>query len=157
MQRYFSLLGQCFFKSTDFGGKYDRPKTSNVPQPFPSLKPEIKKAKFSRHADEVALVLEGKNLWFCHKIKIKSLNTHTSKVIELSGKFTTDRSINYNYVPASENDLLIDDKDSTIDVTLYSHFSKPISKCRIETEKMVSCDRYCTCKYLCMHVLKVYL
>ena len=134
MLRYESLLGQCFFSLPDLGGKYDRPKTSIVPQPYPSLKPSIKKAKFSRYADEVALVLEGGNLWFCHKIKVKNPNAGF-RIIMPNGKLS-ERSIHFNYIPENENDLLIE-HHSTVDITLYSHFSSPISH-KIGAEKMVS-------------------
>ena len=47
------------------------------------------------------------------------------------------RSINFNYTPQHCDDLLIDQMSTTVDITLYSHFCKPI-KCTVEVEKMVS-------------------
>lgn len=100
------------------------------------LKPEVTKAKFFRHADEVAIVLEGLNLWFCHEILVGS-RKETRITINPKGQETTNRSIIFNYTPKKEDDLLISHKSSKVTITLYSHFCKPITKHDIPAEIMV--------------------
>ena len=105
------------------------------PQKFPSLKPSVSSVTVSHHGEEVALILEGDNLWFCHKIKVG--NRVGARVIKAKGPDTTRRSINFNYVPKHDGDLLIAPKDTKVSVTLYSHFSKPITKHDVEANRKV--------------------
>ena len=112
-----------------------------LPKKFPSLKPSVSSVTVSHHGEEVALILEGENLWFCHKIKI--VNRAGARIITATGPYVTKRSINFNYVPQHSGDLLIAPRDTTVSVTLYSHFSKPITKRGVEARKKV-------CKMICL-------
>lgn len=87
------------------------------------LNPEVSSVTFYRHGDEIALVLQGENLWFCSKISIKSKSG--SRVIDTMGADATSRSIHFNYVPKNENDLLIEKDAETVDIVYYSCFAKP--------------------------------
>lgn len=138
MQRYYSLLMNTkYFESEEFGGKYTFPPTSNTPKQFKS-KPIVTKAEFYRHDDEVAVVLEGNNLWFCHKIKINTRQDARYIEFNAEGQDTTMRSINFNYKPEQDNDLLIKHRSSKVSITLYSHFYKANILHDIEAIKMVS-------------------
>jgi GTP-binding protein EngB required for normal cell division len=100
---------------------------------IPILKPNAKSIKFYRHGEEVALVLEGTNLWFCSHIKITG--TGGTRIINTLDVSPTCHSINFNYTPKDKEDLLIKRKDEFVEVTLFSHFSKSIKK-KLPAEKM---------------------
>ena len=146
MQRYHSLLQGSFFNSTSLGDKYVLPKQSlYVPQQFENVKPEVKKARFFRHADEVAVVLEGVNLWFCHHIKVGTRGDARIIEIDAQGQDMTMRSISFNYIPKQDDDLLITEsiRLKKVSITLFSHFCKSLQNI-VEVEKMVS---NCKCEY----------
>lgn len=137
MLEYQTLIESSFLKSPYHGGIYEFPEPlGTTPPAFKSLKPDVTKANFFRHADEVAIVFEGTDLWFCHKVEVgagrKPIN------IEAKGQDTTMRSISFNYTPRHSDDLIIDDRLSKIAITVYSHFSEPF-QLEIEAQKMVCC------------------
>ena len=128
-----------------------------LPKKFPSLKPSVSSVTVSHHGEEVALILEGENLWFCHKIKIG--NRAGARIIRATGPDVTRRSINFNYVPQHSGDLIIHNvapRDTTVSVTLYSHFSKPILKRGVEARKKV-CKMICTLMILVCVLLAINL
>ncbi len=59
---------------------------------------------------------------------------------DAKGQDMTMRSISFNYIPKSDDDILIAESVSTkkISITLYSHFCKSIRKNDVDAEKMVS-------------------
>lgn len=132
------LVSSGYFESDEFGGNYIFPQNSNTPKQF-KMKPNVTKAEFFRHDDEVAIVLKGINLWFCHKIKIGTRQDARYIEVNAEGQDTTMRSINFNYKPKEEYDLLIRSKPSkvNINITLYSHFFKANVLRDIEAIKMV--------------------
>lgn len=97
-----------------------------------ALKPDLSSITFYRHGDEIALVLQGENLWFCSKIKITSKSG--SRVIDTVGADASSRSIHFNYVPRDKNDLLIEINAETADIVCYSHFAKSIRKNKLPVE-----------------------
>jgi GTP-binding protein EngB required for normal cell division len=100
--------------------------SSKVIQEIPILKPDAKSINFYRHGEEVALVFEGTNLWFCSHIKITKKGR--SRLINALESPPTCHSIHFNYTPKNEDDLLINKKEDVIDVLFYSHFTKSIRK-----------------------------
>ena len=134
--RYKTAIAESFLKSTD-GEKYLLPSNLLIPKQI-SLKPQVHKARFFRHADEVALVLEGKNMWFCHRIKVGNRDGSKFINIDARGQDTAMRSLSFNYIPKDDGDLLIGPKGTTVDITLFSHFCKPIKQQNVSAEKIVS-------------------
>ncbi len=102
------------------------------------MKPKVSRALFFRHADEIAIVLEGENLWFCHKIKIGAREEARIIEIDADGQDTTMRTINFCYIPKGTDDLLIRIDSKNVTITLFSHFCKPVPQRNVEAKKMVS-------------------
>jgi hypothetical protein len=112
--------------------------SSKVIQEIPILKPDAKSINFYRHGEEVALVFEGTNLWFCSHIKITKKGR--SRLINALESPPTCHSIHFNYTPKNEDDLLINKKEDVIDVLFYSHFTKSIRK-KLPAYQIVSCSK----------------
>ncbi|XP_019853136.1 PREDICTED: uncharacterized protein LOC109582702 [Amphimedon queenslandica] len=89
------------------------------------LKPDVSSVTFYRHGDEIALVLQGQNLWFCSKICINGKNHITIDHLEADA---INRSVRFNYTPKNEKDLIIERHTETVDILLYSHFASPIKR-----------------------------
>ena len=123
------------------------------------LKPDVSSIKFYRHGDEIALVLEGENLWFCYNIRITSTDGSSTRTIKSTLEANaTCHSINFHYTPSDDKDLLIQrGKSVTVDVVLYSHFANPINKKNIPAKCMVSytfkqyCSSYNFTRVLILH------
>lgn len=98
-------------------------------------KPSVSGIIFSRLGDEIAVAVEGDNLWFCDQIKVGSRSG--SRVINTCGSDASKRSINFNYVPSSDGDLLVEHKADTVEVCLYSHFCNPIRRKDVKATKKV--------------------
>lgn len=129
------MIESSFLNSPCHGGIYEFPKSSGTVLPeLTSLKPNVTKANFFRHADEVAIVFEGTDLWFCHKVEVGA--ERKPIIIEAKGQDTTMRSISFNYTPRNPNDLIINERISQLAITVYSHFCKSF-KLDIEAQKMV--------------------
>ena len=90
------------------------------------LKPSVSTAAFYRHGDEIAMVLEGDNLWFCHQIEVPVSSTAKTHAIKTPASDITRCSIQFNYKPICDDDFLVNLKAEDIQVTLFSHFSKPL-------------------------------
>ena len=70
------------------------------------------------------MVLEGDNLWFCHQIQVGS--GPAARTVRTPAPDMARCSIQFNYTPTSNEDFLVDSKAEEIQVTLYSHFAKPL-------------------------------
>ena len=118
------------------------------------MKPNVNKALFFRHADEIAIVLEGENLWFCHKIQIGAREeARILAEMDAEGQDTTMRTINFCYIPKEKDDLLIGIGSEKVTITLFSHFCNPVRKHNVEAKKMVSdthVHAWCFYKYCLM-------
>ena len=103
------------------------------------LKPCVNEILIHHHGNQSAIVLEGKNLWFCHQI---SFREHKMKV---AASDISDTSIQFNvaYIKSGSEPALKCYKEF---VTLYNHFSsKPI---KIETnvsEKVYYASYFACC------------
>lgn len=139
LEKYSTLLGKTFKPKVEDGDA----KRSHATKIVSMLKPDVSSITFSRHGDEIALVLQGQNLWFCSKINIKSKSG--SRFIDTLEADATSRSVHFNYTPKNENDLLIDRNAKTVDIVLYSHFAGSINKDRVPAESMVNKVFIITC------------
>ena len=86
-------------------------------------KPSVSSIVLSRLGDEIAVVLEGDNLWFCDRIKVGS-----SSFIDRPGSDASKRSISFSYDPGNVSDLLVEHSTKTVEVCLCSHFCNPIKR-----------------------------
>ena len=90
-------------------------------------KPTAKSIAFHQHGDELAITLEGTNLWFVSSIQVGPLKKSC-----VSAKATNQNSIQFNlqYKPDSQ---LTDEK---VDVVVESQFCKPINHSLQVTKKV---------------------
>lgn len=86
----------------------------NVPE-VKFLKPSAQAVAFHRHGNELAVVISGENLWFCHEIQVGS---HKEKV---EAGDVSRRSIQFNCGLNSE-DLGFSADSDKVKVNLENHF-----------------------------------
>ena len=94
-----------------------------------ATKPVAKSIAFHRYSNELAITLEGNNLWFVNSIKVGSL-----KSLCVSTKATNQNSIQFNLNYRPDSQMTTDEK---VNVTVESQFCKPI-KCSLKVTKKVS-------------------
>lgn len=87
------------------------------------LKPEVKTVSVHRYPNEHIVVLEGNNLWFCHKVHITE---KSNNFIVKNSEAITGRSIQFSSEPTEMSDSLVTTKK--VKLTLFSHFANPIRK-----------------------------
>ena len=84
------------------------------------LKPTVTSVELHSHGNELAIVVEGSNLWFCYQVSVGG-HTVQTPAHDLSGT-----SIQFN-IPMEENKVKVE--EGKVMVVLYSHFSKkPFNK-----------------------------
>ena len=87
------------------------------------LKPSVTSVELHSHGNELAVVVEGSNLWFCYEISIGG-HTVQTPAHDLSGT-----SIQFNIQREESKVKMIEGKERKVMAMLYSHFSKkPLSK-----------------------------
>ena len=131
IEKYYEVLKKCFVHTKN--------PSSAAANALSLLKPDVSSITFYRHGDEIALVLQGQNLWFCSKIGI---NGRKNIIIDNLEADATSRSVRFNYTPRDEKDLIIERRTETVDIVLYSHFANPIKR-KVPVKCMVSLNSYC--------------
>ena len=81
------------------------------------LKPSIRAIDICHHGNEIAVVLEGENLWFCYQV---TAGGHHEL---LPAQKATAISIRFN-IPRKEGAINVE--SGKVKVSLQSHFSRPI-------------------------------
>ena len=105
------------------------------------LKPSITSVELHSHGNELAIVAEGSNLWFCYQISIGG-HTIQTPAHKLSGT-----SIQFNIQREESKIKVVEEK---VDVVVYSHFSKkPISNV-VSVLRKVSYFNKCSNELLCL-------
>ena len=94
------------------------------------LKPKGTAVEFHLYPTEHVIVLEGNNLWFCHKVCI---GRHENSIVIDSPSNITRRSIQFNFKPSELTEKLCE--NGGVHVTLYSHFNQEVSK-RLRAKKV---------------------
>ena len=87
------------------------------------LKPKATTVEFHMYPTEHVIVLEGNNLWFCHKVRI---GRNDNSITIDSPSNITRRSIQFNFKPSEKTEKLCE--NGGVHVTLYSHFAQESSK-----------------------------
>ena len=86
------------------------------------LKPTLSSVELHRHGSELAVVVEGSNLWFSYQISL-----HDTQKISISGDESNGTSIQYN-IPSDQEDK-VEIENERVRVFLQTHFSsKPVKQ-----------------------------
>ena len=103
-------------------------KTSESIQEVKSLLPTISKVELHLHkhpnGKELAVVINGDNLWFCSILNIK-ISRNESIFIEISPEHITEKQICYNH--SVDNTFSYADIDVDVHVTVFSRFANTFS------------------------------
>ena len=84
------------------------------------LNPNPIRIELQIYPNEHVLVLEGENLWFCHKLQLGEYDNMVD--IDTNFQNVTQRMIRFNFPP---NERLIGlAAESEVKVTLHSHFAR---------------------------------
>ena len=111
--------------------KYSPPLPSRHPlEQVKILKPSVSKVEFHRHGNNIAVILDGDNLWFCHQVDLGS--GKNARTIKNPSPDITRCSIMFDYAPQSDHDNLVDSREKSMQVTLHSHFTKPLRDQSVE-------------------------
>ena len=116
-----------------------------------TTKPVTKSIAFHQHGNELAITLEGDNLWFVNSIQVGTLNK-----LSVSAMATNQKSIQFNlqYKPNPELSITA---DAEVKVIVDSQFCKPIKSSLKVTKKVRTTYvhryinvqvRICVCTYL---------
>ena len=99
--------------------EYTPSPTKQSPVELTMLKPSITAVELHSHSNQLAVVAEGSNLWFCYQISIGG-HTIQTPANDLSGT-----SIQFNIQREESKIKVVEEK---VVVAVYSHFSKkPLS------------------------------
>ena len=79
------------------------------------LKPSVTSVELHSHGNELAVVVEGSNLWFCYQVSVGG-HTVQTPAHDLSGT-----SIQFN-IPREESKVKV--KEGKVMAVVYSNFSK---------------------------------
>ena len=106
-----------------------------LPTELTMVKPSVTSVELHSHDNELAVVVEGSNLWFCYQISIGG-HTVQTPAHDLSGS-----SIQFN-IQREESKVKVE--DGKVMAVLYSHFSKkPLSEEVPALQKVSGSYRYC--------------
>lgn len=94
------------------------------------LRPRVTSVEFHMYPDLHVVVLQGENLWFCHKIKLGKKGV----TIESPAKVMR-RSVQYDFPPSPKTEKLAN--STTVRVLVQSHFA-PQSEEEITTQQVYS-------------------
>ena len=97
-----------------------------------ATKPVTKSIAFHQHGNELAITLEGEDLWFVNSIQVGTLNK-----LSVSAKATNQKSIQFN-LPYKQNPELSITADAEVKVVVESQFCKPINSSLKVTKKVTT-------------------
>jgi len=103
--------------------KYVVPSPAEAVKEIGFLKPEVTTIEVHKYPNEVAVVLQGDNLWFCHEIRLGNYVPPVPKLAEHIAR----RSIQFNFHLSEQTANIIAD-GGHVKVTLSSHFANPIKR-----------------------------
>lgn len=93
-----------------------------------SLMPLITEIELHQHkhpgGSELAIVINGDNLWFCNGIDIELTDVQILKV-RISAENVTQKQIQYNCSLHDHDCFMPENKDKYCHVTVYSKFANP--------------------------------
>ena len=129
MEIYFKKVLRGFLDKEPDCYKIPPQKTSESIQEVKSLLPTISKVELHLHkhpdGQELAVVINGDNLWFCSLLEITTFGNKLI-FIEISPEHITEKQICYNH--SVDNTFSYADIDVDVHVTVFSRFAKTFSQ-----------------------------
>ena len=110
------------------------------------LKPTLSSVKLHRHGNELAVVVEGSNLWFSYQISL-----YDTQRISIPGDESNGTSIQYN-IPGNQEDKVEVDS-GMVKVFLQTRFSSKFVKQHVLVHKKVIFMIYCIGLFRCLYYL----
>ena len=89
-----------------------------VPPELSDLKPSLMSVQLHRHGNELAVVVEGSNLWFSYQIALQGMPR-----VPIPGNKSSGSEIQFN-IKGDDSIALEDGNVKEVRVTLHSYFSK---------------------------------
>jgi len=99
-----------------------------IPPEVPDLKPTLRSLQLHDHGNELAVVVEGSNLWFSYRISLQGI-----PVRSIPKSISSECTIHFN-LKGEGNSVVVE--DGKVKVTLHSHFSKTIKEFVAVQEKV---------------------
>ena len=131
MENYYKKVLRGFLDKEPDCYKIPPRKTSESIQEVKSLLPTISKVELHLHkhpnGQELAVVINGDNLWFCSILDVK-ISRNKSIFIEISPKHITEKQICYNHSVSATFSYADIDGDDVVHVTVYSRFANTFSQ-----------------------------
>ena len=120
MAAYAKKVFRAFLeKSTTREAVYKIPSSPKyVPLELSDLKPSLTSVQLHRHGNELAVVVEGSNLWFSYQIALQGMPR-----VPIPGSKSSGCEIQFN-IKGDDSIALEDGKVKEVRVTLHSYFSK---------------------------------
>ena len=117
--------------------EYNFPTSPKGPPPdVDGLKPTLSSVVLHRHGDELAVTVEGSNLWFSYQISL-----HDTEKISIPGDESNGTSIQYNLSGDQEDKITVE--EAKVKVFLHTRFSsKPVKEHVPVHKKVVKSDKY---------------
>ena len=99
-----------------------------APPEVPDLKPTLRSIQLHDHGNELAVVVEGSNLWFSYRISLQGI-----PVKSIPKSISSECTIHFNLKGEGKSVVV---EDGKVKVTLHSHFSKTIKEFVAVQEKV---------------------
>ena len=118
----------CFLKRPP---EYNLPTSPKGPSSdVDGLKPTLSSVVLHRHGDELAVTVEGSNLWFSYQISL-----HDTEKISIPGDKSIGTSIQYTLNGDQEDKIAVERE--VVKVSLHNRFSSKPSKEHVPVHKKV--------------------
>ena len=112
--------------------EYNLPTSPKAPPPdVEGLKPTLSSVVIHRHGNELAVAIEGSNLWFSYQIAL-----HGTEKISIPGDKSNGTSIQYNLSGDQEDKISVE--EDKVKVFLQSRFSSKPVKVHVPVHKKVN-------------------
>ena len=128
-----SIYTQKIFKAfLEKQPKYELPTSpSGALCELDDLKPILSSVELHRHGNELAVVVEGSNLWFSYQITL-----HDTQKIDIHGHKSNGTAIKYHLNGNDECKVVV--VDEKVKVYLLTHFSSKTMRQNVPVHKKVS-------------------
>ena len=115
----------------DKAPEYRIPSEGKAPASL-NMRPTVSGVTIHEHGSEVALVVEGTDFWFCHRLSIRgeSIATPASKLSGSSIKLNFDKKIKPTLSTLSDNE--------EVSLKVFNHFMKSPLTVNVKAVKKVS-------------------
>ena len=132
-QHKMSTYTQKIFKAfLEKQPKYELPTNpSGALHELDDLKPILSSVELHRHGNELAVVVEGSNLWFSYQIAL-----HDTQKIDIHGHEANGTAIKYHLNGDHESKVVV--VNENVKVYLLTHFSSKAVRQNVSVHKKVS-------------------